>query len=198
MNTKTILIVLGEPNSTFLEVLFKYFKSSNFKNNKKKIILIGSKQLVEKQMKILKYKIKINEIDNIYNFKHKFINIINVNYNFSKAFTNITSNSNDYIENCFDLAIKLIKKNNLNMLINGPVSKTHFLQKRFPGITEYVGFKTKTKQQTMLIYNSRLSVCPLTTHIPIKNVAEKIKKKKLINTVSKINSFYKSKLKKKT
>ncbi len=196
MNYNIILVVLGEPNSTFLEVLFKYFNSSNFKNNKKKIILIGSRKLVEKQMKILKYKLKINEIDNIYNFKNKFINIINVNYNFSKAFTNITSNSNDYIENCFDLAIKLIKKNNLNMLINGPVSKTHFLQKRFPGITEYVGFKTKTKQQTMLIYNSRLSVCPLTTHIPIKNVAEKIKKKKLINTVSKINSFYKSKLKK--
>ena len=197
MNYNIILVVLGEPNSTFLEVLFKYFKSSNFKNNKKKIILIGSKQLVEKQMKILKYKIKINEIDNIYNFKNKFINIINVNYNFSKAFTNITSNSNDYIENCFDLAIKLIKKNNLNMLINGPVSKTHFLQKRFPGITEYVGFKTKTKQQTMLIYNNRLSVCPLTTHIPIKNVAEKIKKKKIINTVNKLNFFYKSKLKKK-
>ena len=197
MNYNIILVVLGEPNSTFLEVLFKYFKSSNFKNNKKKIILVGSKQLVEKQMKILKYKIKINEIDNIHNFKNKFINIINVNYNFSKAFTNITSNSNDYIENCFDLAIKLIKKNNLNMLINGPVSKTHFLQKRFPGITEYVGFKTKTKQQTMLIYNSRLSVCPLTTHIPIKNVAEKIKKKKIINTVNKLNSFYKSKLKKK-
>ena len=49
----------------------------------------------------------------------------------------------------------------------------------------------------MLIYNNRLSVCPLTTHIPIKNVAEKIKKKKIINTVNKLNSFYKSKLKKK-
>ena len=32
----------------------------------------------------------------------------------------------------------------------------------------------------MLIYNEKLSVTPLTTHIPIKYVAKKIKKKILI------------------
>ena len=26
-------------------------------------------------------------------------------------------------------------------MINGPISKTHFLRKKFPGITEYIGFK---------------------------------------------------------
>jgi len=197
MNYNIGLIVLGEPNSTFLEVLFKYFKSSDFKKNKKKIILIGSAKLVKKQMKLLKYKFRINEIKDIHEFKNKFINIINVNYKFKKAFTKITSNSNDYIENCFNLAIRLIKKNNLNMLINGPVSKTHFLQQKYPGITEYIGFKTKTKNQVMLIYNHKLSVCPLTTHVPIKNVAKKIKKKKIIDIVNKIDCFYKSKLRKK-
>ena len=48
MNTNKILIVLGEPNSTFSEVLFKYFKSKSFKKNKKKIILIGNKFLKNK------------------------------------------------------------------------------------------------------------------------------------------------------
>ena len=36
MNINTILIVLGEPNSTFSEILFKYFKSEKFKKFKKK------------------------------------------------------------------------------------------------------------------------------------------------------------------
>ena len=31
MNINIILIVLGEPNSTFSEILFKYFKSKNLK-----------------------------------------------------------------------------------------------------------------------------------------------------------------------
>jgi len=48
----------------------------------------------------------------------------------------------------------------------------------------------------MLIYNKSLAVSPLTTHIPIKNVSKFIKKNKIINNVTKINNFYKSKLKK--
>ncbi len=48
----------------------------------------------------------------------------------------------------------------------------------------------------MLIYNDTLSVCPLTTHIPIKNVAKYIKKNKIINSVNKIDRFYQLKLRK--
>ena len=36
MNTNIILIILGEPHSTFSEILFKYFKSKVFKKEKKK------------------------------------------------------------------------------------------------------------------------------------------------------------------
>ena len=48
----------------------------------------------------------------------------------------------------------------------------------------------------MLIYNNKLSVSPLTTHIPIKYVAKNINKKKLISNVTKIDKFYKTVLKK--
>ena len=42
----------------------------------------------------------------------------------------------------------------------------------------------------MLIYNDELSVCPLTTHMPIKFVAKKISKNALIEKVKLINDFY--------
>ena len=48
----------------------------------------------------------------------------------------------------------------------------------------------------MLIYNDELSVCPLTTHIPIKKVASSIKSVKIIKCVKEINKFYRSKLNK--
>ena len=67
MNTKIILIVLGEPNSTFSEILLKYFNSKSFTKIKNKIVLIGNNKLFQKQMKKLKYKIKLNEITNIEN-----------------------------------------------------------------------------------------------------------------------------------
>ena len=195
MNTKIILIVLGEPNSTFSEILLKYFNSKSFTKIKNKIVLIGNNKLFQKQMKKLKYKIKLNEITNIENSLKKKINIINVDYKFKDAFSEISKHSIKYIEDSFNIGLKLIKDNKAFGLINGPISKRHFLKKKFPGITEYIGFKTKSKNQVMLIYNKNLAVTPLTTHIPIKDVARNIKKNKIINTAIKINEFYKSKLK---
>tara|TARA_B100001029_G_C15037723_1_gene441341 strand:- start:506 stop:1471 length:966 start_codon:yes stop_codon:yes gene_type:complete len=194
MNTKIILVILGEPNSTFSEILLKYFKSKGFKKNKNKIILIGNKKLFQAQAKKLNYNIKVNEIKTIkYAIKGK-INILNINYKFTKAFSNITDKSNQYIEECFDTSIKLMKKYKIKKLINGPVSKKNFLKRKFPGITEYIGKKTHSKDQVMLIYNEKISVSPLTTHIPIKNVSKVVKKNKIIKNLIKIDTFFKSRL----
>ena len=197
MNIKIILITLGEPNSTFSEVLFKYFSSIKFKKTNKKIVLVGCKDLLQLQMKKLKYKLTLNEISNIKYSKNNEINIINVHYKFKKIFNKITGQSNEYIKNCFDLSFKIIKKNKSIGFINGPVSKKHFLKKKYPGITEYIARKTNSKNQVMLIYNEKLSVSPITTHIPIKNVNKNIKKKKIIINIMQINNFFINKLKKK-
>ena len=197
MNSNIILVVLGEPNSIFSELLFKYFKSKRFRKFKSKIILIGNKELFEKQMKKLNYKFFVNEIIEIKQALKNTINLININYKFQYIFSNINSNSNEYIEHCFDKAIKLIQKNKLTKLINGPISKTHFLKKKFPGITEYIGSKTNSKNPIMLIYNKNLSVVPITTHVPLKYVNKFINKKKIIYNVKKVDNFYRSKLGKK-
>ena len=47
----------------------------------------------------------------------------------------------------------------------------------------------------MLIYNKKLSVCPITTHLPLKYVASKINKKMLIEKIKLVNNFYKKFLK---
>ncbi len=196
MNIKTILIIMGEPNTTFSELLLKYFNSKNFKKNKKNIILIGNKRLFNKQSKILKYKLKLNEISDIGKSKKEFINIINVNYKFREPFSKITKNSNKYISDCFNLGLKILKKNKKIGLMNGPVSKKHFLKRKFPGITEYIAKKTSTEAPVMLIYNQNLGVSPLTTHTPLKNVVKYVKKEKIIKNTIKLNNFYNKYLKK--
>ena len=49
----------------------------------------------------------------------------------------------------------------------------------------------------MLIYNKKLSVCPITTHLPLKQVPKKITKKLIIEKVKLINNFFKKNIKKK-
>ena len=100
--------------------------------------------------------------------------LIIIKFNFQK----ISNKSNDYIKDCFETSFKILKSGITNKLINGPISKNSFLNKKFLGITEYLAKKTKANQNAMLIYNKKLSVCPITTHLPLKFVAKNIIKKK--------------------
>ena len=198
MNYKPILIVAGEPNSVFLEI---FFKSINNKQIKNPIILIASLKLLELQMSKLKVNKKVNIIVNKKLkqnkiFKNK-INLINVNYSPKKPFEKISSKSNNYISNCFKLAFEIIKKNKIKKFINGPINKKTFLNKNYLGMTEYISDKFKVKKNAMLIYNKRISVCPITTHLPLKLVAKKIKPNLIVDKVILINNFYKTYLNKK-
>ena len=188
MSYKPILIVAGEPNSIFFEIFFKALK----KKYKSPIILIASLNLLKKQMKYFNFKKKINifkqeNVKNIKLSKNK-INLINVNYNKSK-------NSNIYIEQCFSVAFRLIKNKFSYKLINGPISKKKFLQKKYLGVTEYISKKFNSPKNAMLIFNKKLSVCPLTTHLPIKMVSKKISKNLIKEKVILINNFYKKNFK---
>ena len=197
MKNKPILIVAGEPNSIFFELFFKVVK----KKIKSPIILIASKKLLLNQAKILKTRISFNitnEFDVIKNKNSlKKVNLIDIDFKQSCGFTKISSKSNDYISNCFDTAIKLLKNNVSDKLINGPISKKNFLKNKYNGITEYLADKTNTKKFAMIIYNKNLSVCPLTTHLPIKHVSKKINKLEIINKVKLIDNFWKEKFNKK-
>ena len=193
MNYKPIILVGGEPYSIFFEI---FFKSLNKKNYKSPIILIASKNLLIKQMKKMNFNFKLNELkkDNIdfKSLKKKKINLINVNFTFKKTFDKITDKSNIYISNCFKIALELMKTNKYSGLINGPISKKNFLKGKFLGITEYLANKTNRKNKiAMLIYNKKLSVSPLTTHLPLKKVHKNLSKDKIINHVKLISKFYK-------
>ena len=189
---KPIIIVAGEPNSIFSEI---FFKSLRYKRFKSPIILIASYKLIKLQMKKLNIKKKIRLINftnlkkcNLDNLK---LNLIDVNFDQKKPFDKITEKSNDYIEKSFDIALKILKKKISNKLINGPVSKKYFLRKKYLGITEYLAHKTKSKNFAMLIFNKDLSVCPLTTHLPVKKVSKHINKKMIFKKIKLLNIFFK-------
>jgi len=198
VNYKPIIVIAGEPYSVFLELFFKTIKNNNFK---KPIILIGSKKLILLQMKKLNFNFKINLLK-LKNFKlksynNKKINLIDVNFTFKKVFEKISDKSNLYISECFDMSLKLIKKNKCSGLINGPISKRNFLKQKYLGITEYLANRTNKKNKVaMLIYNKKLSVSPLTTHLPLKEVHKELSKLKIINHVKLITKFYKKRFKK--
>tara|TARA_B100000989_G_scaffold227058_1_gene174180 strand:+ start:2218 stop:3186 length:969 start_codon:yes stop_codon:yes gene_type:complete len=198
MNYRPIIIVAGEPNSIFFEIFFKALKTQKFKSP---IILVASLNLLKLQMNKLglKKKIKLINLSLLKNLKlnNRSINLINIKYNQNKPFEKMSSKSNTYIKQSFELALKILKKKITNKFINGPISKKFFLRNKFLGITEYLAYKTKTKKYAMLIYNKNLSVSPLTTHLPLKVVSKKINKNLIIEKVKIINNFFRDRMGKK-
>ncbi len=188
MKNKPIIIIAGQSNSIFFEIFFKSLKNKNYKSP---IILIASLNLLNKQMKKFRFRkgIKLLKLENLKKIKinNKVINIIDVKLNNENSLIE----KNAYIKNSFNLAFKIIKNGYSDKIINGPINKESFLNKKFLGITEYISSKFSVKKNAMLIYNRGLSVCPVTTHVPLKQVANKITKKLIFEKIDLINNFYK-------
>ena len=188
MKNKSIIIICGDPKSTFNEILIKTLKDEIFNKLKLPIILICSKKLFQIELKKLKKKINLQNFNNQIKLQKKKVYIFDIPLNL-KNLSLIKKNL--YIKKSFQAGLNLIKENNSLALINGPISKKTFLKGKHNGITEFLAFKTGIYNEVMLIYNKELSVSPITTHIPINKVSQKIKKKIIINKIKNINDFYK-------
>ena len=181
MSIKPIIIVPGEIKSIFFEI---FFKSLKIKRYKSPLILICNYSHLNSQKKKFNFKKKF-ELTNIKSLKNKklsnkIIYVIDVKMN----------NSSKYIKKCFEISFNLLKNNLSHKLINGPINKKKTLNKRYLGVTEYIARKFNKKKIAMLIYNKKLSVSPLTTHLPLKLVANKISKNLIIEKIKLIDSFY--------
>ena len=190
---KPIAIIAGEPNSISSEIIFKSWKLRK-RFTHKPFFIIGSYELLEKQKKKLNYSIKLKKINNnfkIKDLKKNILLIYDVKYRQLKPFEKISKKSNKYILKCFDIALKLAKKNNIEGFINCPISKEFLFENKKQGITEFLSKKSRTNgNEVMLIYNKNLSVTPITTHIPLREVSKKINKFLIIKKVKTIHSFY--------
>ena len=186
MSSSPILIVPGEKKSIFFEI---FFKSLKLKSDLSPLILICNKENLDKEIKRFKFNKHIQEIklNDIYSkkFLKKKIYLIDVRY----------KDSSLYIHNCFKVAFRLIKKGLTNKMINGPINKSKTLNKKFLGVTEFVAKNFNQNKFAMLIYNKKLSVCPVTTHLPLKLVAKKITKRKIKEKIIIVDEFYKKFLK---
>jgi len=191
--SKSIAIIAGEPNSISSEIIFKSWKLRK-KYIHKPFFIIGSIELLNLQKKKLKYKIKIKKInDNFskYNLKNNELPVYDIKYSQKKSFEKISNKSNNYIFECFDVAIKMASKKKICGFINCPIYKESLFKNKHQGITEFLSKKAGKKyNEVMLIYNKKLSVSPITTHIPLVLVSKKLKKNLIIKKVKTVNNFY--------
>ena len=192
---KKILIISGDPNSINSEVIYKSWKKLDNKL-RKKIYYVSNFNLLSSQFKKLKYNIRLLKVDNL---KEKEddngFKIINLDLNFTNPFNVKKKDASKFVKRSLSKAHKLALNNEVNGIINCPISKK-LLNKKNMGVTELLASKCKVKNgyEAMIIRNKNLSVCPVSTHIDIKNVSKKISTKLIINKIKTINKWFKEKI----
>ena len=190
-----IAIIAGEPNSINSEIIAKAWKK---KKKLRNIFVIGNYSILEKQILKLGISIPIKKINKFEDFKkEEKIFVLDVPLKFKSIFNVNSHEVKNYIFKSFDIAHKLAMNKKILGFINAPVDKKIFNNK-YLGVTEYLAEKNKCKnEEVMLIYNKKLSVVPLTTHIDIKKVTNKINFNLIKIKIIALNKFYLKLFKKK-
>jgi len=171
----SICILLTDHISLNEQILIKSLIKLK-KNKLNKIYFVGDKT------KYKKFYIKIQKVKKI-----KFINILIKKKNYF-----------NYLKEILSIGIDLYRKKKIKFLINMPLDKKKFFNTKYPGFTEFFSYEfDKKNNQNMLMFSKKISVCPLTTHINLKKVDEKINKKILINCINNIFFFFTKIIKKK-
>ena len=187
---KLVAIIAGDPESISSELIAKAWKrKKQFKNIN--IFVIGNYDLLKKQLKFLNIKINIKKINYLKNknFKKSLL-IYDVPLNFKKPFKINKNYKKKYVLKCFELAIKLSKIKKIVGFINCPINKKDVFETNY-GVTEFLAKKSNVLgREAMIIYNKKLAVCPITTHIKISNISKNLSMKKICEKVITVNKFY--------
>lgn len=196
-----ILIVSGDPNSINSELIFKAWKKIN-NSQKKRIYLIANFDLIRKQFQKLNLKInlvKLKKVDEkLDKNTQKKLKIVDIDLKFKKPFKVNKSSASKFVINSLNLAHQLSLKKNILGFINCAIDKTLLGNKKI-GVTEFLSSKCNVKKDTevMLIKTKSFSVCPITTHVDVKEVSKKLNINLIKKKVETIHNYYKKYLMKK-
>ena len=195
---KKILILSGDPNSINSEIIFKSWKKIS-KSLKKRIYLISNYKLIKNQFKKLGYSIEVQQVKNIdESSKNDSLKIINIDLIYKNPFKVSLSSNQKFVIKCLSLGHKLSLDKNVSGIINCPINK-NLLSKTKTGVTEFFASKCRVKNnsEVMLIWNRKLAVSPVTTHLDVKDISKKLNKQLIIKKIINIDLWFKKKFKKK-
>jgi 4-hydroxythreonine-4-phosphate dehydrogenase len=190
---KNILILSGDPKSINSEIIYKVWKKIS-KRLKKRVYIIGSYELLNKQFKKLGYKIGLKKVSNITERnKTSKLKVINLDFSFTNPFEHNDNKIKIYIRKSLELAHKIITgTKEVSGLINCPINKKSLDFKGY-GVTEFLASKCNIQDNSeiMLIRNKKLAVSPITTHINLKDVSKKLNKNFIISKIKSIDDKFK-------
>jgi len=175
-------LTIGDPAGIGAAITLKALKMLK---DEADFTVIGDSFVLAKAAKLLKIapvSVKLVDLNNV---EEK-------NFNFGKLKAQNGRASLEYL----DVALELLKKNQIDCLVTCPISKEaiNLAGSKFSGHTEYLGKRTGSRGLVMLLMNDKLKFSLITRHIRLRDVSRMLTQKGLedniLNTVKGLKSLF--------
>ena len=184
INPTTIGITMGDPSGIGPEIILKSFENSEIRNSR--IIVIGDYNVMQAASNMLKIKaFKLNRIYNVQDslFESGVLNILDLHLvNMNELHPGkVQAVSGNTAFECIRKAVKLSENKDIDAIVTAPLNKEalHLAGHKYPGHTEILASLAGTKDYAMLLYEKKLSVIHISTHISLLEAINGLRRKRI-------------------
>lgn len=186
-----ICITMGDPAGIGSEIIAKALGNHQI-YDKCNPFVIGDRKAVADGVRMSNLNIEVRAIKNIEEacFNQGIIDVYdldNVDIDkliYGKVSKDCGQAAGEYIEAAIDMSVK----KQVDAIVTAPIHKTSFdlagYGKKYRGHTEMLAALTQSEDVAMLLVHGKLRVIHVTTHIPMREVVNFIKKEKVYKTIS--------------
>ena len=177
-------VTMGDPSGIGPEIILKSFENEAISNSR--IVVIGDYQVMQAAHDLLKIQsFRLNPVTSISesSYRRDILNILNLSLigkdQLQKGKVNAASGTAAF--ECLRKAIDLAKSNEINAIATAPLNKEalHLAGHKYAGHTEILAELTGTEDYAMLLYDRKLSVIHVSTHISLLKAVTGLKKDRI-------------------
>lgn len=195
-NTPIIGITMGDPSGIGPEIILKSFENAEIRNSR--IIVIGDYNVMMAAYLLLKIKsFKLNRVLNVREclFNYGILNILGLHLIDMNELIpgKVQAISGNAAFECIKEAVELVQKKDIDAIVTAPLNKEalHLAGHKYPGHTEILAFLTDTKDYAMLLYDKKLSVIHVSTHISLLEAITGLKIERIEKVIELANEVMK-------
>ncbi len=183
-NKITIGITMGDPSGIGPEIILKSFENPEISSYR--LIVIGDYSVMKEAHYTLKIKsFKLNSVINADEclFKNNILNILDLHLiNMNELHPGkVQAISGNAAFECIKKAVEMAKNKEIDAITTAPLNKEalHLAGHRYPGHTEILAILTETMDYAMLLYDKKLSVIHVSTHVSLLEAITRLKRERI-------------------
>ena len=195
MDRPIVAVTMGDASGIGPEIIIKAFQNAEIQNTVRTIV-IGDARILRSALKFAKGQVpEINAVKSVREarFIRNLIDVLDLE-NLEPSRVKVGQicapcgkAAIEYLEKATTLAMN----KEVDAIATAPINKEAIRKAgfKYPGHTELLAKKTKTKNYAMMFVSDPFWIMLVTTHLPLNKVSKAITKKKVLQTIKLANEF---------